>query len=89
MGNESQSDRQLAIEKDLSPKDQLRVHCAHQEGLNAPIIGDPLYGNEPATRLHLHAEEITLEHPMTGKNIGAHVIFVMRWAIRDIGNSRM
>lgn len=46
---------------------QLRVHCAHQEGLNAPILGDPLYGNEKAARLHLHAEEITFEHPLTGK----------------------
>ena len=48
---------------------QLRVHCAHHEGLNAPILGDPLYGNEKAARLHLHAEEITFEHPLTGKKI--------------------
>lgn len=48
---------------------QLRVHCAHQEGLNAPILGDPLYGNEKAARLYLHAEEITFEHPLTGKKI--------------------
>ena len=48
---------------------QLRVHCAHQEGLNAPILGDPLYGNEKASRLYLHAEEITFEHPLTGKKI--------------------
>ena len=48
---------------------QLRVHCAHQEGLNAPILGDPLYGNEKASRLHLHAEEITFEHPLTGKKM--------------------
>ena len=48
---------------------QLRVHCAHQEGLNAPILGDPLYGNEKAARLHLHAEEITFEHPLTGKKM--------------------
>ena len=48
---------------------QLRVHCAHHEGLNAPILGDPLYGNEKASRLHLHAEEITFEHPLTGKKI--------------------
>ena len=48
---------------------QLRVHCAHQEGLSAPILGDPLYGNEKAARLHLHAEEITFEHPLTGKTI--------------------
>ena len=48
---------------------QLRVHCAHHEGLNAPILGDPLYGNEKAVRLHLHAEEITFEHPLTGKKM--------------------
>ena len=48
---------------------QLRVHCAHQEGLKAPILGDPLYGNEKAARLHLHAEEITFEHPLTGKKM--------------------
>ena len=48
---------------------QLRVHCAHQEGLNAPVLGDPLYGNEKAARLHLHAEEITFEHPLTGKKM--------------------
>lgn len=48
---------------------QLRVHCAHHEGLNAPILGDPLYGNEKAARLHLHAEEITFEHPLTGKEM--------------------
>lgn len=48
---------------------QLRVHCAHQEGLNAPILGDSLYGNEKAARLHLHAEEITFEHPLTGKKM--------------------
>ena len=59
----------LALYPKTGRTHQLRVHCAHQEGLNAPIIGDPLYGNEPATRLHLHAEEITFEHPMTGKKM--------------------
>ena len=59
----------LALYPKTGRTHQLRVHCAHQEGLNAPIIGDPLYSNEPATRLHLHAEEITFEHPMTGKKM--------------------
>lgn len=59
----------LALYPKTGRTHQLRVHCAHQEGLNAPIIGDPLYGNEPATRLHLHAEKITFEHPMTGKKM--------------------
>lgn len=48
---------------------QLRVHCAHKEGLNAPILGDPLYGNEKAMRLYLHAESILFTHPMTGKKL--------------------
>ena len=43
---------------------QLRVHAAHPDGLNAPIVGDRLYGT-PAQRLMLHAAEITFLHPIT------------------------
>lgn len=43
---------------------QLRVHAAHPDGLNAPIVGDRLYGS-PAERLMLHAAEITFLHPIT------------------------
>lgn len=45
---------------------QLRVHCAHADGLRCPIKGDNLYGH-PSDRLYLHAEEITFRHPSTGK----------------------
>ena len=45
---------------------QLRVHAAHPEGLNTPIIGDPLYG-QPAERLYLHAERLEFKHPVNGK----------------------
>jgi tRNA pseudouridine32 synthase/23S rRNA pseudouridine746 synthase len=41
---------------------QLRVHAAHPEGLNSPIVGDVLYGNK-AERLMLHAEYIQFNHP--------------------------
>lgn len=41
---------------------QLRVHCAHHLGLNMPMVGDGLYG-EKDNRLHLHAEQLQLEHP--------------------------
>lgn len=47
---------------------QLRVHAAHSEGLNCPIVGDLLYG-VPADRLYLHAEEIVFVHPRTGKEL--------------------
>jgi tRNA pseudouridine32 synthase/23S rRNA pseudouridine746 synthase len=43
---------------------QLRVHAAHQLGLNLPIYGDDLYGKF-AHRLHLHAEFIEFSHPVT------------------------
>ena len=41
---------------------QLRVHCAHPQGLGCAIIGDALYGRA-ATRLMLHAAEIAFLHP--------------------------
>ena len=65
---------------------QLRVHCAHPQGLNMPILGDDLYGgkehgnkenrnsnddshscadNKQTQRLHLHAQKLTLSHPIT------------------------
>lgn len=45
---------------------QLRVHAAHPHGLNAAIVGDELYGS-PADRLHLHAQTLAFNHPVTGK----------------------
>ena len=50
---------------------QLRVHCAHPEGLNRPIIGDNLYGTK-GTRLYLHAEELSFVHPTTGRTMRFH-----------------
>ncbi len=52
---------------------QLRVHCA--KGLGCPIDGDPFYGHPGlegetnATRLCLHAAELTFVHPTTGKSV--------------------
>ena len=45
---------------------QLRVHAAHKDGLNTPIVGDDLYGKKE-NRLHLHAEFIEFSHPETNK----------------------
>lgn len=48
---------------------QLRVHAAHPDGLNAPIVGDRLYNGERSEvkgeRLLLHAAEIRFVHPVT------------------------
>lgn len=47
---------------------QLRVHCAHAEGLGVPIKGDALYGTS-GTRLYLHAEHLTFVHPVTQRRL--------------------
>lgn len=47
---------------------QLRVHAAHPEGLDCPILGDVLYGTK-ADRLYLHAAELEFIHPVTGEKI--------------------
>lgn len=36
---------------------QLRLHCAHPDGLGMPILGDDLYGRH-ADRLYLHASRL-------------------------------
>ena len=47
---------------------QLRIHCAHPDGLGTPIIGDSLYGQH-AGRLWLHAGHLEFTHPVTGKKM--------------------
>lgn len=47
---------------------QLRMHCAHPDGLNLPIIGDDLYGIK-AARLHLHAQRLSFIHPITKEKL--------------------
>lgn len=49
---------------------QLRVHCAHHDGLGCPILGDELYGQkENASRLCLHSDRLELTHPVTGERM--------------------
>jgi len=47
---------------------QLRVHAAHKDGLNMPIVGDDLYGTKQ-NRLYLHAESIEFTHPTSKEKI--------------------
>ena len=47
---------------------QLRIHCAHPDGLGRPICGDELYGfghSHGDNRLMLHAAELWFRHPVT------------------------
>ena len=47
---------------------QLRVHCAHKDGLGMPIVGDDLYGFH-SDRLYLHAKYLSFTHPLTGEKM--------------------
>lgn len=51
---------------------QLRVHAAHSDGLNHPIIGDDFYGQK-GDRLLLHSERIEFLHPISKEEIVFHV----------------
>ncbi len=54
---------------------QLRVHAAHPCGLDAPILGDRLYGRaapEYGERLLLHAESLGFTHPGSGQPVHIH-----------------
>ena len=47
---------------------QLRVHCAHPDGLGVPMVGDNLYGQKDR-RLCLHACRLAFTHPVTGERM--------------------
>ncbi|MGN6420173.1 MAG: pseudouridine synthase [Pseudobacter sp.] len=51
---------------------QLRMHSAHELGLNAPIVGDDLYGTA-AERLCLHAAFLEFMHPKTKQKVSFEV----------------
>jgi tRNA pseudouridine32 synthase / 23S rRNA pseudouridine746 synthase len=51
---------------------QLRVHSAHPKGLDAPIVGDRLYGRSAPSedeRMQLHAERLAFLHPANGARL--------------------
>ena len=48
---------------------QLRMHCAHPDGINCPIVGDELYGHPYHDGLCLQSQAITLIHPSTNKRM--------------------
>ena len=51
----------LELYPDTGRTHQLRVHCAHAMGLNAPIVGDRLYGNSSSNEeLHLTAKRLRI-----------------------------
>ena len=58
----------LDVNIDTGRKNQIRVHLGEQGNY---VIGDDKYGNpsNPINRLGLHAYELSLKHPFTGKEL--------------------
>ena len=67
------SDNLVALYPQTGRTHQLRIHCAHPDGLGRPIVGDELYGtvhylpDGSRDRLWLHAAELWFHHPVTGE----------------------
>ena len=59
------SDSLVALWPQTGRTHQLRIHCAHPDGLGRPIVGDELYGTrQKGQRLMLHAAELWFRHPV-------------------------
>ena len=64
------SERLVALWPQTGRTHQLRIHCAHPDGLGRPIVGDELYGTrQKDQRLMLHAAELWFRHPVTGQEM--------------------
>ena len=64
------SDCVVALWPQTGRTHQLRIHCAHPDGLGRPIVGDELYGTRRNDqRLMLHAAELWFRHPVTQQEI--------------------
>ena len=61
-------DHRIALYPQTGRTHQLRMHCAHPDGLGCPIRGDELYGH-PSDRLYLHADRLEIIHPVTGERM--------------------
>ncbi len=62
---------ELKIRLETGRTHQIRIHMAH---IGCPIIGEPVYGDphakqQRAPRMMLHANQLNLEHPTTGKHM--------------------
>ena len=67
-GKDGQEAVKIALNPLTGRTHQLRIHCAHPDGLGTPIIGDNLYGQR-AERLWLHAEHLEFTHPITQRRM--------------------
>ncbi len=56
----------VEVEIETGMMHQIRAHLA---SIGHPVVGDPLYGGEPAPRLMLHALRLELRHPVTGRRM--------------------
>lgn len=67
---------------------QLRVHCASKSGLDAPIVGDSLYGEGiPGDPLYLHAWKLRFRDPANGKMVLVEAPVPTHWPALSPGRT--
>ena len=62
---------ELKVRLETGRTHQIRIHMSH---IGCPIVGEPVYGKphdkvQRAPRMMLHANQLKLEHPMTGRDM--------------------
>lgn len=57
---------ELTIELETGRTHQIRAHMKH---LNAPLVGDKLYGGPISPYLHLYGYKVSFKHPITDEEI--------------------
>jgi 23S rRNA pseudouridine1911/1915/1917 synthase len=56
----------VEVEIETGMRHQIRAHLA---AIGHPVVGDELYGGPPAERVWLHAREIEIRHPRSGRRL--------------------
>jgi 23S rRNA pseudouridine1911/1915/1917 synthase len=59
-------DTLVAVEIETGMRHQIRAHLA---AIGHPVVGDALYGGPAAERLWLHARELEIRHPRSGRRL--------------------
>ncbi|QQD85115.1 RluA family pseudouridine synthase [Jeotgalicoccus sp. ATCC 8456] len=62
---------ELTVELETGRTHQIRAHLKH---LNAPIIGDKLYGGPTSPYMHLYGYQVSFTNPLSGEKVNVTMV---------------